>query len=262
VSDQQDDFHGYDAQEEYAPRSILDTGWFRAVLVLTVLAVVVVVALPYLLNWFEPVVPPSTMPGRAQQTQSAPPTSAMTSEPAAGVTPRAVPESVPARKPSTERSVAQASAGSAAVRRTALTRKDGPALPGPDRTAHATDASRSAQASGAIRAPDLRAGKPWDPAMPRAGDAQADDSGAYWVQLGLFKDASNAERLARKVREQGTSARVARVTREGGGSDAGPEGTFYLVRAGGFPDRARAMLARADLNAKGQSGFITQGPAK
>jgi hypothetical protein len=34
------------------------------------------------------------------------------------------------------------------------------------------------------------------------------------------------------------------------------------VRGGGFPDRSRAGAAREELQGKGQTGFVTSGPAK
>ena len=54
MSPERDDYRDDDEQEEFASRSIFSAGWFSAVLVLTVLAIVVVISLPYLLNWFEP----------------------------------------------------------------------------------------------------------------------------------------------------------------------------------------------------------------
>jgi cell division septation protein DedD len=35
--------------------------------------------------------------------------------------------------------------------------------------------------------------------------------------------------------------------------------TYHVVRVGGFADRAKALQARADLEAKGHTGFLTQG---
>ena len=55
-----------------------------------------------------------------------------------------------------------------------------------------------------------------------------------------------AERLTVKIRRAAM----------GGGS------TYHVVRVGAFPDRARALEARADLAAKGHAGFVTQGPAR
>src|SRR5262249_40442466 len=60
-----------DEQDEIARRSIFSAGWFRALLVLTVLAIVVVVSLPYLLNWLEPTPGPPIRP----QAQAPPPPS-------------------------------------------------------------------------------------------------------------------------------------------------------------------------------------------
>src|ERR1700738_4705708 len=57
-----EEFHEDDEQDDLARRSIFSAGWFRALLVLTVLAIVVVVSLPYLLNWLEPTPAPPTKP--------------------------------------------------------------------------------------------------------------------------------------------------------------------------------------------------------
>src|SRR5216683_224732 len=57
---EQDEYLDEDERDDIAQRSIFSAGWFRALLVLTVLAIVVVVSLPYLLNWLEPT--PTTAP--------------------------------------------------------------------------------------------------------------------------------------------------------------------------------------------------------
>src|SRR3989304_5591180 len=62
----QEEFLEDDEQDEIARRSIFSAGWFRALLVLTVLAIVVVVSLPYLLNWLEPTpAPPAKTQARS-----------------------------------------------------------------------------------------------------------------------------------------------------------------------------------------------------
>src|SRR5262249_30252386 len=66
-----EEFIEEDEQDEIARRSIFSAGWFRALLVLTVLAIVVVVSLPYLLNWLEPTPGPPIRP----QAQAPPPPS-------------------------------------------------------------------------------------------------------------------------------------------------------------------------------------------
>jgi len=73
------------------------------------------------------------------------------------------------------------------------------------------------------------------------------------VQVGAFKESSNAEGLARKLRSEGYSVQVTRVTRDA---------PLHVVRVGGYPDRSRASAAREELQGKGQTGFVTSGPAK
>jgi len=81
----------------------------------------------------------------------------------------------------------------------------------------------------------------------------AASSGNYWVQVGAFKESGNAEGLARKLRSEGFSAQVTRVTREA---------PLHVVRVGGYADRSRAVAAREQLQGKGHTGFVTSGPVK
>lgn len=71
MSPERDDYRDDDERNEFASRSIFSAGWFRAVLVLTVLAIVVVISLPYLLNWFEPS-PPARVAKPAEPLKPAP----------------------------------------------------------------------------------------------------------------------------------------------------------------------------------------------
>src|SRR6266540_3711333 len=64
-----EEFIEEDEHDDLARRSIFAAGWFRALLVLTVLAIIVVVSLPYLLNWLEPTPGP---PGKPQAKVSEP----------------------------------------------------------------------------------------------------------------------------------------------------------------------------------------------
>ena len=73
------------------------------------------------------------------------------------------------------------------------------------------------------------------------------------MQVGAFKESGNAEGLARKLRSEGYSVQVTRVTRDE---------ALHVVRVGGYPDRSRASAARQELQGKGQTGFVTSGPAK
>jgi cell division septation protein DedD len=84
------------------------------------------------------------------------------------------------------------------------------------------------------------------------------------VQLGVFKDPANAARLATKVRGDGFSVQVASVRRSEDEVPAqGTSGaTYYLVRAGAFSDRTRAIAARDDLKTRGHAGFLSEGVAR
>src|SRR5215813_13127500 len=70
-----EEFIEEDEQDEIARRSIFSAGWFRTLLVLTVLAIVVVVSLPYLLNWLEPTPGPPARPQAKVSEQAPPPAS-------------------------------------------------------------------------------------------------------------------------------------------------------------------------------------------
>src|SRR5690349_6119547 len=104
MSMEHDDYREDDELEDEASRSIFAAGWFRAVLVLTALGIGVVVALPYMLNWFEPAPAPKKAETRPSQTASAPapaptvapsPTPAATPAPAASTTPAAPSTPIP-----------------------------------------------------------------------------------------------------------------------------------------------------------------------
>ena len=87
MSPERDDYRDDDEREEFASRSIFSAGWFRAVLVLTVLAIVVVISLPYLLNWFEPAAPARS----AKPAESLKPAPGATPPPAVAPTPAPAP---------------------------------------------------------------------------------------------------------------------------------------------------------------------------
>ena len=86
-----------------------------------------------------------------------------------------------------------------------------------------------------------------------AAKAAAASPGSYWVQVGAFKESKNADGLARTLRSEGFTVQVATVTRGE---------PLHVVRVGGYPDRGKATAGREELQGKGHSGFVTQGPAK
>ena len=230
----QEPFYPDDGPDEYAERSIFATGWFRAILVLAALAIAVVAMLPYLLDWFEPVSSPVKPPVQAR--------SAMPSTPPS--------PSQPTASPALEQAPSAPE-----VRRTPATpvRPSAPTLAAPA-------AQEAPRALPTVRAGTVERRQPREEALSKR-------NGDYWVQLGVFKDSGNAERLAKKLRGEGYSVQVATVTRiEDGLPARGASGrtgaTYYLVRAGAFLERTRAIAARDDLKARGHIGFLTEGAAR
>lgn len=200
MSPEHDDFREEDEQEEYAPRSIFAAGWFRAVLVLTVLAIVVVVSLPYLLNWFEPApgsptkmtARPSPEPAKPTP-QSEPPSTLIPASP--GPTPSA-PAKPEATAPAAPPAPAQTQPAPAAPSKPLLQ----PPASKPGETTRRTAA-----------------------ATPKAEPARPASSGSFYVQVGLFKEPRNADALAKALRDEGFPVEVARVTRAAARAPSGPQ---------------------------------------
>ena len=240
----QDDFLEDEEQEEYGQRSIFATGWFRAVLVLLVLAVVAVIAVPLIGGWFEPTPPPRVT---TKPSEPAPPLVPVPSTPA--------PAPAPAPPPASQMPSATAPPATPPPAATP-TPAPPPALPAPSVSTPTPAPARpempaasAPKAPETARTPDRTAAVTPNKSAPKA----AASSGGYWVQVGAFKESGNAEGLARKLRSEGFPVQVTRVTRDA---------PLHVVRVGGYPDRSRASAARAELQGKGQTGFVTSGPAK
>jgi DedD protein len=238
----QDDFLEDEEQEEYGQRSIFATGWFRAVLVLLVLAVVAVIAVPLIGGWFEPT-PPPKVTTKPSEPSSAPVPVPSTPPPAsAPVTPPVSQIPSPAAPPATPPPAAAPTPPPAMPPPTmpAPARPEIPPASAPKAAPKTAEKAKAPDRTAAV-APNKSATKP------------AASNGSYWVQVGAFKESGNAEGLARKLRSEGYSVQVTRVTRNE---------PLHVVRVGGYPDRSRASAAREELQGKGQTGFVTSGPAK
>ena len=238
-------------EEDDAPRSIFAAGWFRAVLILTVLAIGVVVTLPYLLDWFEPLPPPVKAPARAAQSAESP------LVPTPATSPPVQREAAPAPgRPAPAPQLSPAAAKPAPGKVRAL-------VPDPPRVA-STAQAQPTPLPRVVKATDAApaASRPTLAAKP--GTTRAENLSGYWIQLGLFKDQKNADGLARRLREQGLPVQVAHVTRseKGTAATAVSAVTYHAVRAGAFPDRQRATAARGDLYQKGYAGFIVERTSK
>jgi len=208
-----EEFIEEDEQDEIARRSIFSAGWFRALLVLTVLAIVVVVSLPYLLNWLEPTPAPPAKPQARVSEPATPPATAPAPAPAPSEMKPQAPAMVPA--PATPTSPSKAEA------------------PGPPKTAQAPAPPSPADrpvgtaplpAVPAPATPSAKAAPAAKPEAPRAGSAPAKvapaegaSQGGYWVQVGAFVEERNAESLAKELRAAKFSVTISQVTRGGGG---------------------------------------------
>ncbi|HZP36899.1 MAG TPA: SPOR domain-containing protein [Methylomirabilota bacterium] len=235
-----DDFLEDEEQEEYGQRSIFATGWFRAVLVLLVLAVIAVIAVPLIGGWFEPTPPPPKLSSSPPAT--APPPAPAPSAPKTETPPPAATPTVPSTPPAAQAPTSTPPPAVSAPAPPAST----PPSPSSS-TASGPTGERSAEKAPPTKAPERTASAPSKSAARSAG------SGNYWVQVGAFKESRNAEGLARTLRAQGFPVQVATVIRDT---------PIHVVRVGGYPDRSKAGAARQELQGRGHSGFVTQGPAK
>lgn len=222
-----DESTGHDPDEEFEgeePRSIFSALWFRLVIGVAALSVVTAVAVPYILDWARPPVPAkSTATGVAPSMPGAAP--ATPTPPAIASTPSPLPEtakplapasSAPAAMwtPSTPSAQATPSVAAAASAGSAIAPEPktaagpvaagsaGPtAKPLPTGTAPSSSAAGKGGLTTALADTSTSARVAPAKATARmAGDASA---GSYWVQVGAYKDATTAERLAAKLREQG-----------------------------------------------------------
>jgi cell division septation protein DedD len=255
VSPERDDYRDEDEREEFASRSIFSAGWFRAVLVLTVLAIIVVISLPYLLNWFEPSAPARVAkpaeslkpaPGAPSPPAVAP---APSPAPTAPVVPPPVVKSVPAPKAAiappaaptrapkaiAEKAVPPASpepARKAAPEKTPAKAAAEKAVPKVAETAPAKTAAERPPAKAAETPPAKIADKPAAPtrvvakagapaAVAGAKPSTEAISGNYWIQLGAFKEQKNADALAKTLRDAGFPIQVTPIRPGGGGEPKG-----------------------------------------
>jgi cell division septation protein DedD len=222
-----------DGTEEDVDRSIFGSGWFRAAITVAALAVALMLALPYVLDWLEapgtPLKEPIVArpaPRLSHAPASAPTVKAASARPVADTLPKT---SAPA--PTPEKSVTRAT----------------PVLPPREPRSPSPEAPRMA-------AP---AATPHEVAVLPKSRRGGEGTRGHWVQLGLFRDYRNAERFAESVRGQGFPVDVTSVTRT-----APDGGTYHVVRAGAFSDEARAAAVRDDLRSRGYAGFLTEGAAK
>jgi hypothetical protein len=257
----------HELYEDVPPRSIFAATWFRVVLVVIVLGVVGAVAVPYVLDWMNPPPPPRMAtttrspltPPMAEERSGDNPSSdkpigdkkdsTVVPAPVAPIPTTAVPAVPPARAesksearpsppaPSAKPGAEPKAAAKAAAPETKRTPAD--ATKGQSAMSVTDPASKpSATKSGAAKADaapkgEAAATKPTAPkrvvakaTTPAAGAAAG---GPYWVQIGAFKDAETAKRVAAKLREE--NFKVEESIKHIGGAPAAAPGAKASVPA-------------------------------
>jgi cell division protein FtsN len=256
-----DDRHD-DLYDETPPRSIFAVTWFRALLVLIVLGVIGAVAVPYILDAMNPPAKPSvasrptstpTSPPAAvtpsPSAPASPPTSALStpSDRAPGTT--VPPDRAPADRPATampatphkpfaadKTPTAEKPAPSEKMTGAPSTASDKAAEKKDARVAAATsDAKPGAEPKSATATKRAATSRASRAAAPKGGAA-----GAWWVQVGAFRDESTAKKVAAKLREQ--NYKVEESVRGGGESSARLAAIDKSAPAASAPNPAGADL--------------------
>jgi cell division septation protein DedD len=210
-------------------RSALAAGWLRALLVLAALAVVLVISVPYVLEWLSPSTPPRPI-ARSALTEPAKPETVMAPAPAPAVPPATATAPSPEPEPATKPEPAPKSDPAPKVESTAK-----PASPEVKEPAPAPPASKPSPLAARATEPTL----PKPGASSRTAATPATTGGEYWVQVGLFANGDNAERLAKELREERFAVEVAQTAR---GGAAAPVNRHEVVVNGASVETVTAAL--------------------
>jgi SPOR domain len=220
--------HTDDHDEVDQPRSILSAMWFRAVLVVVVLGVVALLAVPHVLDMVN--APP---PRQSASVKLAP-------------SPAIPPAVQPTPAPSPERATSPQQAVPTPP-------------PQPTEMAKATE-SPSAKPTEEQATKPTKSGPA--EAVGKVVDGQSGDKptrGTYWVQVGAFRDAAAAQKLAERLRAENYS--VTETVKRGGAapkaSAGGEAGDRYNVFVSGL---APTELT-TKLSAKGLGADVVAGGA-
>jgi cell division protein FtsN len=267
-------------ERDQAPRSIFSALWFRVLLAVLVLGVLAAIAVPYVLD---------TQALRTSAAKLAPlqpaPATPVTAPPAAPSAPPAPSATTPAPETPAAPAATAAPATAPPAPVTARPKSEAPAAPAAKSTATKSAATKSATAAAkASESPKVvaKAEKPAPKgaeAAPRAADATpkapeatkasaaepakpspakaAGGGKAYWVQVGAFKDAETAKRIAARLREGGLRVEESPITTTAAAAPRGsappPSADRYDVLVSG----ASAADVEAKLAPKGFKGETT-----
>jgi cell division septation protein DedD len=205
-----EEFIEEDEQDELARRSIFSAGWFRALLVLTVLAIIVVVTLPYLLNWLEPTPsPPGKPQTKVSEPVAPPPAAPAPAPPAPAVTPSPSAPPPPAKAEAPAPPPAKPDAPATAQAPAAPSPADRPVGTAP------LPAVPAPVAPPAKTAPAAKAEAPKAPSAAKKSAPVEAGQGGYWVQVGAFAEERNAEALSKQLKSENFPVTISRISRGG-----------------------------------------------
>jgi type IV secretory pathway VirB10-like protein len=242
--DRDDEYLGDDAEERRSKHGVLSAGWLRALLVLSALAVVLVITVPYLLQWLSGPTPPSPRPALTETPRTEPTkveTAATAPTPAPPVaTPTPEPPAkteMPAAKPEPPAKTEMPSAKPDPPAKTEMpsAKPDPPSRP--EVAVKSEPASKSEPAA-------LPSPKPLPKASAGSGQSTATPTtpgGEYWVQVGLFANGDNAERLAKELRDERFSVEVTQAAK-GGSSATASSNQHEVVVNGSTVEAVTAAL--------------------
>jgi len=254
-----DDYDDSDYGEE-VPRSVFATTWFRAILVVVVLAVVGVLALPYLLDWVGPTRLTPALKGPVVSAPSPPRPAAM---------PNGAPPGPASPRVGANPAQSKAEGGAPPTTPTPGTPPGTVAKPAPAAAETSKpENQKPAEASAPTRteaAQDPGAAKAPAPKRPARMQVAAKAGGPYWVQVGAFHEEAHAKALAARLRGANFPAEV--VAAGSGGvptpsaerpaAEPAPTGDKYDV----FVSGASAEDVSAKISAKGLSAEPVAGGA-
>ena len=286
-----DDDLAEDGEERSASQRVLAAGWLRALLVLSALAVVTVISVPYILQWLDtdsaeraaksdatvsrPAPTPPTQTETAPAPAPAAPTMPAPAAPAAATAPAPAAKEAPVvKQPSAPKDADPTKDVSAAKempaakeppRKEAARAGAAPRTELPAKSAASSVAKDTPVANAKPVAKDTPASKPPAKApmmakaaapTPAAPAKSLNGSGGYWVQVGLFQNAGNAERLAQELRARRFPVEVAQVTR-GGATTAVSRHEVFVT--GSSVDAVTASL-KGSGTAQGVTGGVVVRP--
>lgn len=217
-------------------RSIFSALWFRVLLAILILGVLVAVAVPYVLDFAtsptlktsakagtpppqaSPSPAPTASPAESAGTSAAPaatpPTAGPAAPPPAPETskPKPAPTAQPATKATKSAEASKAAPKAPAATKVAEAPKPPPATkvaeaPKPSAATKAAEAPKPSAATKVAEAPKA-------PAATKASSGKAAATGElYWVQVGAFKEPETAKRVVARLREQGFRAEESTIVR-------------------------------------------------